>query len=135
AAALVPPLALVAWASPAAATPADRFTAKPVEIDSVESAHKAPTSRLAQTDPALLGRTDSKPVAVLIKLAHDPVATYSGEVSGLAATSPAVTGRKLTGSSNERKYENYLAKQEQAFEAELKRRVPGAKVGQRLRTV
>lgn len=135
AAALVPPLALVAWASPAAATPADRFTAKPVEIDSVESAHKAPTSRLAQTDPALLGRTDSKPVPVLIKLAHDSVATYSGEVPGLAATSPAVTGRKLTGSSHERKYENYLAKQEQAFEAELKRKVPGAKVGQRLRTV
>ena len=135
AAALVPPLAVVAWTSPSAASPSDKFTATPVPVASMETALKAPTSRLAKTDPALLGRTDDQPVAVLIKLAHDSVATYAGGVAGLAATSPAVTGRKLSGTAAERSYENYLAKQERAFEAELARRVPGAKIRQRLRTV
>ncbi|HEX5598164.1 MAG TPA: S8 family serine peptidase [Micromonosporaceae bacterium] len=135
AATLLPPVALVAWASPGSAAPSGTFTAEPIAVASRESAIKAPTSRLAETDPALLGRKDNEPVAVLVKLAHDSVATYSGGVSGFAATSPAVTGRKLTGAPAERSYEDYLAKQEQAFAAELARRVPGASVRHRLRTV
>ncbi|HEX6970454.1 MAG TPA: S8 family serine peptidase [Micromonosporaceae bacterium] len=133
AAALLPPIAVVAWASPGAA--AGDFTATPVAVDSRETAFKSPTSRMAKTDPALLGRTDDKPVSVLIKLAYDPVATYEGGIPGLAATSPAVTGRKLAGSADERRYENHLAKREQAFETELIRKIPGAKIRQRLRTV
>ena len=52
---------------------------------------KAPSSALAQTDPALLGRP-TPPVNVMIKLDYDAVATYAGAVPGLAATSPSVTG-------------------------------------------
>ncbi|MDG4828041.1 S8 family serine peptidase [Solwaraspora sp. WMMD1047] len=135
AAALLPPLAVVAWAAPAAAAPAGDLTATPIAVKSREEAAKAPTSRLAETDRSLLGRKDAEPVAVLVKLDHDPVATYAGGVDNLAATSPAVTGRKLTGSAPERSYENYLARQEAEFVADLDRAVPGADVGQRLRTV
>ena len=41
-------------------------------------------------------RTDSTPVEVLVKLDYDSVATYSGQVEGLAATSPATTGKALS---------------------------------------
>ena len=52
-------------------------------------------ARLAQTDPALLGRTDSTPVNVMIKYDYDATASYAGGVAGLAATSPRVTGKSL----------------------------------------
>ena len=48
-----------------------------------------------QTDPSLLGRTDSTPVNVMIKYDFDATASYKGGVAGLAATSPAVTGKTL----------------------------------------
>jgi subtilisin family serine protease len=96
---------------------------------------KTPTSRIAKTDPALLGRTDSTSISVLVKLGHDSVAAYAGGVHGYPATSPAVTGRKLTGGSAERRYEGYLADREKSFVAEVARRVPGASVNQRLRIV
>nr|MDT0662639.1 S8 family serine peptidase [Micromonospora sp. DSM 115978] len=135
AAALLPPLAVVAWAGPAAAAPAGDLTATALTAKSRETAEKSPTSRLAETDRTLLGRKDSEPVAVLVKLDHDPVATYAGGIAGLAATSPAETGRKLTGAVAERSYESYLAEREEAFVTDLDRRVPAAEVGQRLRTV
>ncbi len=135
AAALLPPLITVAWASPGSAAPIGGFTATPIAVASQETAQKSPTSRLAETDVSLLGRTDSKPVAVVVKLAHDPVATYAGGLAGLAATSPSATGRKLSGAAAERSYESYLANQEQAFVSELGRKVPGSSVRQRLRTV
>ena len=135
AAALLPPLAVAAWASPGAAAPSGELTATRVVAESRETAQKSPTSRLAETDRTLLGRRDAAPVAVLVKLDHDPVATYAGGVRRLAATSPAATGRQLTGAAAERSYEAYLAGQEQSFVAELGREVPGAAVRQRLRTV
>ena len=52
---------------------------------------KAPTSRLAQTDPGLLARDDRTQMPVLVKLDYDAVATYSGGVAGLAPTSPSAT--------------------------------------------
>jgi subtilisin family serine protease len=72
---------------------------------------------------------------VLVKLDHDPVATYAGGVAGYAATSPAATGRRLSGSSAEKRYENYLAERENAFVKALASKVPGASVRTRLRTV
>jgi len=58
---------------------------------------RTPTSRLARTDRSLLGRSDSDPVPVIVKLDHDPVASYRGEIPGYEATSPAHTGRRLSG--------------------------------------
>ncbi len=62
--------------------------------DAIESA-KSRSGSIAQTDPALLGRNDATPVPVLIKLDYDAVASYTGDVEGLAATSPEVTGKSL----------------------------------------
>jgi subtilisin family serine protease len=58
-------------------------------------AAKSRSGALAQTDPALLGRTDTTPVPVFIKLDYDAVASYAGDVAGLEATSPEVTGKSL----------------------------------------
>ena len=56
---------------------------------------KSVTGRLAKSDPAVLKRTDGAPVSVMVKLDLDSVASYAGGVPGLAATSPAVTGKSL----------------------------------------
>jgi hypothetical protein len=99
-------------------------------------ADKAPTSRLAQTDKSLLGRTESTPVSILVKLDYDSVATYSGGLAGLDATSPSVTGKDLSEQTGAlQKYESHVAGTEQAFTAELSRRVEGATTGRTLRTV
>lgn len=97
---------------------------------------KAPSSALAQTDPDLLGRSDATPIAVLIKLDYDAVASYRGTVRGFAATSPSVTGRPLTGASEaESRYNRHIEEVEGSSVAELRQRVPSATVGRSLRVV
>src|SRR5262245_51992435 len=59
------------------------------------SAPKSASGRLARTDPQLLGRNDPQMVNVVIKLDYDATASYTGRISGLAATSPRVTGQRL----------------------------------------
>jgi subtilisin family serine protease len=98
-------------------------------------ADKAPTSRLAKTDKALLNRTDGTVLSVVVKLDYDSTSTYAGGIAGLSATSPSVTGKALSGASAEQRYEQHITRQEDAFLGELSKRVKGAKVGQRLRTV
>ena len=100
------------------------------------NADKAPTSRLAESDPALLRRTDSRPVQVMIKLDYDATATYQGGVEGLAPTSPSVTGQPLTGNSApEREYEAYVAEQESELKAEIADTAPAVEFGASLRRV
>src|SRR5215211_9061430 len=91
---------------------------------------ESPSSRLAQTDPSLLGKSGTAPVSVVVKLGYDATASYRGGVAGYAATSPSVTGRALTGkSAAERSYQRYIAAQEDAFVTELRKRVPQARIG------
>ena len=98
--------------------------------------NKAPSSALAQTDPALVRRTDSAPTQVVIKLDYDAAASYSGDIAGLPATSPAVTGMPLTGkSAAERRYDEYVAAIEADVAAALEDAVPTAEVGRSLRVV
>ena len=113
------------------------FTAEPLTPTSTQTGLKAPMSQLAETDPELLGRTDPTPVEVIIKLDYDSVATYSGTVDGLDATSPSLTGAELTGESTaEVEYVDYIAVQETQFETALDESVPAARVvGEPLRTV
>jgi subtilisin family serine protease len=94
----------------------------------------AKTSSLARTDRSLLGRSDATLTSVVVKLANDSVATYRGGIPGYAATSPAVTGRPLAGGPAELAYERFLAQQEDMF-GRAAARVPGVRLGQRLRTV
>lgn len=72
------------------------FTATALEPDGAPiQAAKSRAGALAQTDPALLGRTDTTPIPVFIKLDYDAIASYAGDIAGLEATSPEVTGRSL----------------------------------------
>ena len=79
--------------------PVSSFAATPLVAESTITAAKSASGRLATTDSSLLGRTDSTPINVVVKLDYDATASYTGDISGLAATSPRVTGRKLTGKS------------------------------------
>jgi subtilisin family serine protease len=99
-------------------------------------ANKAPSSRLAETDPDLLARNDSTPVRVMIKLDYDAVAGYAGGVEGLEPTSPSVTGEPLTGTSPaEVAYEQHIDAQESEVVAELQSTVAGVQVEQSIQTV
>src|SRR5689334_22601077 len=90
-----------ASATGASSGPSGRFTVKAGAITQTGSVtgSKSVTGRLAHSNAALLKRTDSAVVPVMVKLDYDATASYAGGVRGLAATSPRVTGKKLTGKS------------------------------------
>jgi hypothetical protein len=147
---VAPVVALVPASGPVAADPGpggnpaagvekvagDQLTGQRITAASRVRADKAPSSRLAKTDPSLLGNTSTAPVAVIIKLDYDAAASYRGGIAGHPATSPSITGKALSGkSAAERKYQQYVAGQEDRFLAELRQRVPQAKVGRTLRLV
>jgi subtilisin family serine protease len=99
-------------------------------------AAKAPTSRLARTDAALLARNDSRMVNTIVKLDYDSVATYAGGIRGLAPTSPKVTGKPLDRASRaDQAYRAYVKGKEDAFIRALAKAVPTARVGSRINTV
>jgi hypothetical protein len=100
-----------------------------------EEAGRSPSGRLARTDRALLGRADSEMIPVLVKLDHDPVASYRGGVAGFSPTSPAATGRQLSGDAPELAYEDYLIQRETRFTGQVTRLLPQAQIRHRLRTV
>lgn len=64
---------------------------------------------------------ETEPAIYIIQLVDDPLATYSGNVPGFAATSPQVTGaRKLDSKSPASlAYEQYLADKQEAFVTEM----------------
>ena len=137
---VLPAFVLALTAHAGAAPPTDPappdLSAEMLTPSGTISASKAATSRLAQTDPALLGRTDATPVAVMIKLDYDSAATYAGGIAGVPATSPSVTGKPLSGkSAAEQAHANHAASQEAAFKSALATSAPQARVGQSFRTV
>src|SRR5262245_37273291 len=67
----------------AQAAPPPGWTAKPITGGQLVSGAKSDSGRAAQTDPHLLTLTSSKPVAVVVKLDYDPLASYRGDVAGL----------------------------------------------------
>ncbi|QYC40090.1 Minor extracellular protease vpr precursor [Nonomuraea coxensis DSM 45129] len=117
-------------------SPAGKWTAIPLTGAELVDGAKSPSGKLAKSDPALLRATSTKPVNVVVKLDYDSLAAYRGGLPGLPGTSPAVTGKALdTGSADARRYTGHIQKVEDAFLAELAAKVPGAAVGQRIRTV
>jgi subtilisin family serine protease len=130
---------LVMATIPAAAAPGGtagrKFTARPLSGTRVQGA-KSPSGQLAKTDTGLLGVKSSAPVNVVVKLDYDSYAGYRGGVKGFAATSPSVTGHRLSlKNSGVRRYAGYVQKVEGEFLRALGARVPGATAGRRLRTV
>jgi hypothetical protein len=138
--ALVVPLVVAATGSGAQAGDPDPGSLEvvPGQIDTTGrvQADKSATSSVAESDRRLLKRSDTRPVRVMIKLDYDSTAAYQGGVKGLAPTSPSVTGRELTGrTTRERAYESYVADQERALKADIRRVVPGVSFGASLRRV
>ena len=86
---------------------------------------KSRSGALAETDPALLGRNDTTPVPVFVKLDYDAVASYSGGVEGLAPTSPAVTGKSLKANKGAvDAYRQHLSTEEAAARQAIDSAVP-----------
>jgi subtilisin family serine protease len=118
-------------------TPADQvtLTATPLTPASRVDGAKSATSRLAQTDESLLGQRSTAPINVVVKLDYDALAAYAGQIKGLPATSPSVTGRPLNlRSVAARRYQGYIQGVEQRFLDAMGVRVPAARAGTRLRT-
>ena len=96
----------------------------------------AKTSRVAQTDPALLRLSGSALTPVMVKLDVDSLAVYQGDAAGTGATSPAVTGRKIDGRRAEvRGQDSRIAGVEGSFRQSLARIAPTATVGRSFRAV
>ncbi len=132
---LIPTLVIVGPRPAIAAPPGDPSTVGPLTPISRTTDGKTVTSSIAETDPQVLKHSGSAPVSVLVKLSYDSVATYAGGIKGLAATSPKVTGKPLSGSAAEQSYGRHVTDVEGTFERALGAKVHGARVGQRLRTV
>ncbi|WP_206061399.1 S8 family serine peptidase [Nonomuraea basaltis] len=125
-----------ALASPTPSPPPSKWKATPLTGAEVVDGAKSPTGRLAKSDQALLRNRSAAPVNVVVKLDYDSLAAYQGGLPGLPGTSPAVTGRALdTRSAEAREYTDHIEDVENAFLGELVRNVPGAVVGQKIRTV
>ncbi|EAQ00230.1 serine protease, subtilase family protein [Janibacter sp. HTCC2649] len=111
-------------------SPTRPFTATPLTASDTVSANKAPSSRLARTPQDLLKRTDSARVNVMIKYDYDAAASYTGGVRSLAATSPSVTKRKLTGkSAAEKTYAAFQSGRERTISAAVRKAAPAATIG------
>ncbi len=112
------------------------LTAKPLAASAIRTGTKDGAIDVARTDPSLLGQQGSNLVSVVVKLRYAPVASYRGNLKGLRATSPRVTGRKINSrSAAVRAYGRYIARREASFRSALAVRIPAAKVGRPLRLV
>lgn len=102
----------------------------------VNKAAKSGSAPIAQSDPTLLGRTDSTLVSVIVKLDYDPVTDYDGDIPGLAATNPQKTGKKLAQNrAAADAYARYASAYESEVVARINARIPTARLQQSFRTV
>ncbi|HXH57580.1 S8 family serine peptidase [Iamia sp.] len=91
---------------------------------------------MAESDADLLARTDTTPVPVMVKLDYDAIASYSGGVRDIPATSPSTTGRSLTTrAATESRYALEVARRETAITDAIAATVPEARIGRSLRVV
>ena len=120
-----------ALAGPQSTPDPTKFTATSLTPDSTFSSAKSPTGKIAQTDPALLGRADSNLINVMIKYDYDATASYAGGVAGLAATSPSVTGKKLKNNKAAvDAYEKYAKQVSTKISSAVTAALPSATIGQ-----
>ncbi|WP_159899493.1 S8 family serine peptidase [Ornithinibacter aureus] len=131
-------LASTAQASPAAGSAPDpsRFTTSAITaVESQFDAAKSASGKVAQSDPALLKRTDDAVVAVMVKLDLDPVASYTGGVKGLKATSPAATKKPLEANKAAvAAYTKHANAVVASAAKDIRKAVPAAKVGRSFTT-
>ena len=112
------------------------LSAQKVKPASRVTGAKSASGQAAQSDASLLARKDSALVNVVLKLDYDAVAAYQGDVAGLAATSPSVTGKDLTGkSAAEVAYTKHISSLDAAARKAISAKVPAAKLGKSLKVV
>jgi hypothetical protein len=129
--ALVPGAGQTALAGPELTPDPTQFQATPLTPESTFVGMKSATGSLAETDPSLLGRTDSTLINVMIKYDYDPTASYAGGVAGLEATSPAVTGKKLKNNKAAvDAYETHAKQLSKQIGSAVTAAVPGAAIGE-----
>jgi subtilase family protein/PA domain-containing protein/fibronectin type III domain protein len=129
--ALLPGAAQSALAGPQLTPDPSKFQATSLTPDSTYVGTKSPTAKIAETDPALLGRTDSNLINVMIKYDYDATASYAGGVAGLAATSPSTTGKKLKNNKAAvDAYENHAKQVSTKISAAITAAVPQVTIGQ-----
>jgi hypothetical protein len=129
----------LAGATSAAATPSadglELGSNQPVMTGQV-SADKAPSSAMAKTPKSLLKITSAKPIPVVIKYDYDAIASYTGTVQGLPATSPSVTGRPVTAKTAAvQDYTAYVHQQQAAITHRVEAAVPSADIGHSFQVV
>ncbi|MFI6321057.1 S8 family serine peptidase [Nonomuraea sp. NPDC050556] len=125
-----------AFAAETPTPPPSKWKAAPITGGQLVEGAKSPTGKLAKSDPTLLKATSPAPVNVVVKLDYDSLAAYQGGLPDLPGTSPSVTGKSLdVKSANAQKYSEHIKEVEDAFLAALTKQVPGAVVGQKIRTV
>ena len=91
---------------------------------------KSASGQLAQSDRQLLARTDGQMVNVLIKMDADALASYTGGVNGMNATSPSQTGKTLNDNATAvNAYRGYLTRMATGIRRSITRAVPGAQLG------
>jgi subtilisin family serine protease len=132
-------LVVAVFVAPAGAAPApagqQKLSATPLTPVSRVQGAKSASSRLARTDKRLLGQRSTAPVRVVVKLDYDSLAAYTGQIRGLPATSPSVTGKALNPRSDAvRRYQGFVQGVEGRFLDSLRARVPAAQARTRLRT-
>ena len=116
--------------SPSLGTPSNP-SGQGISVASSYSSAKTDSGRLAQSDPALLSRTDSKIISVMVKLDIDPVASYRGGINNLKATSPSVTGTALSANGAAASaYTSYLMGKTESAQRAVKAAVPSISIGQ-----
>ena len=91
---------------------------------------KSASGQLAQSDPDLLARSDRAMVNVIVKMDVDALASYTGGVDNLRATSPGTTGTPLkAGSDAIAAYQRYLNHQAATIRQAAQHAVPGMTLG------
>jgi hypothetical protein len=107
-------------------TPATRLT----PTGKVVSVPKSASGKLAQSDPDLVGRNDSALVNIMVKMDVDPIASYTGGVQDLQATSPSVTGHTLQANQGAvNAYNGYLIAKTTAVHRAVTSKVPSIQIG------
>ena len=120
----------------AAAEPPDGWSATGLSPAGRVEGFKSASADLVKSDADLIKRTDGDRVRVMVKLDYDALASYAGGIEDLAATSPRVTGKDLTGKSKaEKAYAAYIKGEEAAIVKAMKAAAPSIRVGSSLRTV
>ena len=124
-------LASAAAAPVAALGPSGRTpTGQGLQGNNVVNVSKTASGRLAQSDPDLLARHDSKLIPVMVKMDVDPVASYRGGIAKFQPTSPGATGRTLKeNGSAVSAYKSYLNLQAASVRRLAQKAVPSLRLG------